>query len=126
MPLPASTAARLARQCSRTGYDAVTGWTPAEADLARLAADLRRLPTPPNARPGFTPLGSTIQVVGMTLADGRRRLYLNAFAREAGPCAGTPTQPCTVCDGGPTFWGALYDPAAGTFEDVASNGGFGG
>jgi len=27
-----------------------------------------------------------------------------------------------ACDGGPSFWGALYDPDTGSFSELEANG----
>jgi hypothetical protein len=52
-----------------------------------------------------------------------RKIYVN-FASAQG---GLPTNPArdavVACGGGAAFWGAVYDPVSGRFEQFSVNGG---
>ncbi len=131
--MTAAQADTLAMQCSRRSYDGATGFDPPRADVARLDADLDSLVELARATPDiaadFDPRRSVRQVGGLVLVDGRRRLYVNAYPRPdttagayRGACADTPARPCSVCDGGPDFWGVLYDPETRTFSEFDANG----
>lgn len=126
----ASHATALGQQCSRLPYAPTRGFEASEGDLAHLAEDLTKLPQAyavghygvNRAPANFAPTASVMQVVGMELPDGRRRLYLNAFPSFARSCADRPETPCVVCDGGDDFWGVLYDPQRRAFDTLSFNG----
>jgi len=61
-----------------------------------------------------------LQYVGLVVA-GRKLVYVNAFC-SAPPPAWDSTALVDACDGGPCYWGALYDPETGRFSELAFNG----
>lgn len=61
-----------------------------------------------------------LQYVGIR-AGGRRLIYINAVAVDSAP-EQWRTEPVTVCDGGRSYWGAMFDPATGEFSELAFNG----
>jgi hypothetical protein len=52
------------------------------------------------------------EYVGIVVG-GKRFIYVNAY-----PAGG----PSSVCDGGSSFWGVVYEPEAREFGDLAFNG----
>lgn len=61
------------------------------------------------------------QYVGVVV-DGRRLIYVNAYAADE-PLEGLKTTPVTGwCDGGESAWGVLYDAESKRFFDLAVNG----
>ncbi len=133
--LPGSQAAHVLAQCSRAAPPHIDGtWevSPAvakqlEADLPKLAADLPKLTaaasksccTMEDSRMRHL-LDSRRQYVGIVI-QGHQYVYINAFPDEF-DTAKWRTSPVGVCDGGPSFWGALYDPATHRFSGLAFNG----
>ncbi|HLT47709.1 MAG TPA: hypothetical protein VK002_10820 [Rubricoccaceae bacterium] len=122
--LDAALAEEATRQCSRASYAVEGGWNPSEADVRLLEEhlpDLLTLPSTacclPDAR--LDDLGRYHrQYVGVVIG-GRRLIYVNAFPARLSAEAG---EPFIVCDGGTSFWGALFDPETATFSDLAFNG----
>jgi hypothetical protein len=53
--------------------------------------------------------------------EARRLIYINAFL-EPDPPKNWRTEPVVACDGGTSFWGAIFDPATGQFSRLAING----
>lgn len=66
------------------------------------------------------PFRSYRQYVGIVLS-GKRLIYVNAFAPELNP-KDWQTRLVNFCDGGSALWGVLFDPAAGKFSDLRTNG----
>lgn len=60
------------------------------------------------------------QYVGVVLR-GRRFIYINAYAAESSNTLSDQPE-VQVCDGGGSYWGALYDVEKGRFEELAFNG----
>ncbi len=61
------------------------------------------------------------QYVGIEM-DGRQLIYLNAFHLPDDADIDPARDAIRVCDGGAQFWGAVFDPASGSFSDVQFNG----
>jgi hypothetical protein len=65
------------------------------------------------------------QYIGIVV-NGRKLMYLNAYPTyqiinsEDGTIY--KMKPVKICDGGTSYWGALYDPRTGEFFDLAFNG----
>jgi hypothetical protein len=53
-------------------------------------------------------------------------IYINAFHLPEDNSLRPAREAVRVCDGGAQFWGAVFDPASGTFNELQFNGGFGG
>lgn len=117
----------ITRQCSRTvPADAQGRWAVPPAVIARLERDLPKLASM-HARhcciEGASvadPRAFHRQYAGVVV-DGTPLVYINAFRHVPD---GIPwrEQPVLVCDGGASFWGALYDPRTGEFSQLAFNG----
>jgi len=114
-------AAQVLDTCSRSSpgreAGAVTGyWAPSRQQVEQLEAQLPRLEAQvPNAA------DFDRQYVGIEMG-GRQLIYLNAFHLPDGTDIDPARDAIRVCDGGAQFWGAVFDPATGTFSDVQFNG----
>jgi hypothetical protein len=122
--LDARHAEEVARQCSRASYTIKGSWTPTEADvrlLERHLPDLLSLPSTaccvPDASIGD--LGRYHRQYVGVIIGARRLIYVNAFPLGQSE---DPSAPLVACDGGTSFWGALFDPETATFSDLAFNG----
>ena len=128
--LPVGAGLTLLKQCSRDAPANVSQfWNPSAAQIERLE---RLLPTyvrggadPRRHVPGNVEYHR--QYLGIVV-DGRRLIYGNFY--PAG--AFQPTRPSdrfdekstpvVVCDGGPVFWGVVFDPESNAFLDLQVNG----
>ena len=112
-------AAAVLRTCSRPSPDRdaeLPRWVPTAADIAALEAAL------PTIAEGSDPARYNRQYVGFE-RDGRRYIYLNAWPLNLPSPADPAREAVRVCDGGEQFWGAVWDPQAQAFSDIAGNGG---
>ena len=130
--MPANHARDLLRQCSRNTPQGVQGtWLPDAAQIRELEAAL-----PPALakapRHGEPQVGQHYgrQYGGIVMA-GRKYIYVNAFPLSVIDFDGTDavvfakkarSEAVIVCDGGPDFFGAVYDPLLKTIHDFAFNG----
>jgi hypothetical protein len=122
--LPESKEGAVLRLCSRRGPKVDCTWKATEQDITTLESNLRRISS----------LRSTGSVKGISIAHpedcyrqyipvivARRKLiYVNAFCGIEVP--GWRTDFVTICDGGESVWGVLYDPTTGEFSDLEVNG----
>jgi len=114
-------AAQVLDTCSRDSpgreAGAVTGyWAPSRKDVEQLEAALPALEAQvPNAA------DFDRQYVGIEMR-GRKLVYLNAFHLPDEAEIDPAREAIRVCDGGAQFWGAVFDPASGSFSDVQFNG----
>ena len=114
-------AAQVLDTCSRSSPGRepgrVTGyWAPSRQQVERLEARLPSLETQVPKAADFDR-----QYVGIEM-DGRQLIYLNAFHLPDDADIDPARDAIRVCDGGAQFWGALFDPASGSFSDVQFNG----
>ena len=114
-------AAQVLDTCSRSSpgreAGAVTGyWAPSRQQVEQLEARLPSLETQVPKAADFDR-----QYVGIEM-DGRQLIYLNAFHLPDDADIDPARDAIRVCDGGAQFWGALFDPASGSFSDVQFNG----
>jgi hypothetical protein len=118
--LPSSDAQETTKLCSRNGFTKIDGgWQLSEADIKVVESHLGQLSQPTNDRGAIAaPAEYFRQYVGVVVS-GRKLIYLNAFGFEQ---TDWKTRFVSVCDGGPSFWGAIYDPATGKFSDLDKNG----
>jgi hypothetical protein len=131
--LPPSQALRVLQQCSRETPRKVGGtWCVGPAVIARLEQDLpqlSKLVSKACCGNGLSvpdPSSYYRQYAGITI-DGHDYIYINAFHDR--PISFRPqdqdrwrTEPERVCDGGSSFWGALYDPETRQFSQLSFNG----
>ena len=122
--LPPSGAQAVNRLCSRSGPGRIdSGWVPEARDVEKLEARLGevKLESSGSARTTIpNPFSFYRQYVGIVV-NGRRLIYINAFARDL-VSQTWKTRLVDVCDGGPAFWGVLFDPVASKFFDLQTNG----
>lgn len=123
--LPQSEAQNVTRLCSRTGFAKIdSGWLPTDADIKIVESHLALLSQPTSDGQSVkTPTDYFRQYVGVVVL-GRKLIYLNALGfsdAEAGRDS-WKTRFVNICDGGDYFWGAIYDPATGTFSELHKNG----
>ena len=115
----------LLGQCSRNTPQRITSfWQPSSADIDTLEQRLLLYlsKSESNRENGFPALGSGTRkppdgeyagtYVGI-LTHGKRLIYAN-FSPRSGPDM--------VCDGGPRFWGIVFDPLSNEFSDLEFNG----
>ena len=125
--LSPSHAREALHQCSRSSPENVDGtWIISPADIAKLENSLSKLSALVSrdccivGRSVSCPTSYFRQYAGITIS-GKKYIYINAF--ELGALASrSRNQPLLVCDGGESFWGALYDPESGEFSQLAFNG----
>lgn len=115
----------IVRQCSRDAPEKVAGgWTPAPAVIAGMEARIREIEKLTSrlccgkGRSVKDISAYRLQYAGIVVA-GRRLIYINAFRYAT---RGWKTRPVIACDGGDSFWGALYDPKRRRFFALAFNG----
>jgi hypothetical protein len=127
---PESRGLELLNQCSRGVPEPVeTTWTPSDADILQLES--RLLDYLRQQRPAMYPAGQPVDLIrhyaGLVMKGGRV-IYLDAEIRGPGslPAGEYPTLPDRpfngVCDGGPAFFGVVYDVDAKTFSHLLENG----
>ena len=138
---PADKAHELLRPCSRNAPQGVTGrWEPNEIQVRELEV---RLPQTfvralrgqaGRFRPMPEPLPTYDRQYAGIVVGGRKLIYINAFPHKMIDFDGTDIAQdwkkgttwrhaaVTICDGGPGFWGAVYDPEQKTFTDFQFNG----
>ena len=111
--------------CSRPGPKVAGTWDPLVQDILNLESHLGEIAklkahgSIPGAQIAH-PEESMRQYLGIVV-DGKRRIYINAFARGIVP-KNWGERFVTICDGGAAAWGVLYDPQSGVFSDLETNG----
>lgn len=132
--LPPSQAMHALEQCSRESPQSVVDgtWAIPSATITQLEEDLPKLSALGTDHWGATPSSAWDshayfrQYAGITI-HGKKYVYINAFSDLPIYLKGQDTtrwqrEPVLVCDGGEGFWGALYDPDAKQFSQLAFNG----
>jgi len=114
--------AELFSQCSRaTPQGAKDFWTPTEAQLDELEADLIKELEARRRSDPRRDIAYHRQYVGF-VKDGTSLIYGNYYPGADGLFRYERTRAVGVCDGGSAFWGVVYDPATRTFNDFSFNG----
>jgi hypothetical protein len=121
--LPVASASPLLKQCSRAApQGAANFWSPTEAHLDELES--RLIPyLESRASAAWPPrdTGYHRQYIGFT-KNGARYIYGNFYPWMEKIADSEKTQPVVICDGGPVFWGVVYDLDRGEFTQIAFNG----
>jgi hypothetical protein len=123
-------------QCSRMRpeHDSLS-WTPSKADIDTLE---HLYPSAVGSLGAPRPGKSCFQYAGFT-HEGKRYIYVNAYPRDfadAGSFVPFNTsddssdtsdvdwsrKAMVICDGGPAFFGMIYDVAGHSFSDLSFNG----
>jgi hypothetical protein len=113
----------LFRQCSREApVPEGPVWLPSEADVAALEAGLAAYVATLTVGARTTP-PSTVQYRGQYVGftRGGTKLIYGSFS-PAGEVPISKGRAVVVCDGGPFFWGIVYNPASGEFSELHANG----
>ena len=120
---PTSFASEITRQCSRPTPNKIeTFWRPTEAQIdvleAKLVAFVRS-----RASDQSPPQGVSYhrQYVGFT-KKGRSFIYGNFYPGDNPLTQSDRNEPVGVCDGGPYFWGVVFDLESGEFSELEFNG----
>jgi hypothetical protein len=61
------------------------------------------------------------QYIGIVV-NGKRLIYGNFYPADFPDYLDEKSRPVVVCDGGPAFWGIVFDPEANLFLDLKVNG----
>ncbi len=99
-------------------------WNVTQLQIAALEANVKRISSLREAGSARAirithPEDCYRQYVAVVVA-GRKLIYVNAFSGIEVP--GWRSHFVTICDGGETVWGVLYDPVTGKFSDLEVNG----
>ena len=113
------------KPCSRRGPEEVASfWTPTESQLDELEAKLIVFLKSREAdESGYSTPPSTSyhrQYLGF-IKNGRRYIYGNFYSGWGKMTQAARDKPVRVCDGGPAFWGIVFDPESGEFSDLVVN-----
>jgi hypothetical protein len=125
----------LLHQCSRaTPRHVAEFWTPQKEDIEMLESNFFKLDT--LAARTCCAVGFRVgdlekygfQYVGVVI-KGRKCIYLNAFSlsfldeeKKKDQHLDPAKVPLAVCDGGPSFWGVLFDTGSKEFSQLSFNG----
>ena len=122
---PAQRGAGLLKQCSRQVPQNVSEyWTPSDQQVADLKSALEDYLQQHSADRGYAlsyPLDSYHGQYAGIVSDGKRLVYANFYIHQA-DWLHEDTEPVDVCDGGRSFFGVVFDPAAGKVLTIAFNG----
>ena len=122
--LPSSTAHEIFEQCSRSAPNAKSEiWTPSEEDIQELESLLPKYLEGRNKPHSETPPQGEYhrQYVGF-IQNGERYIYGNFYQAESWTAGSESSHAVRVCDGGPSFWGIVFQVRTKTFQDIHFNG----
>jgi len=111
--------------CSRLGPKVAGIWSPSAQDVLDLESKLGNIS---QLRVGGAVSGEHVkhpelslrQYLGIVVGD-RKLIYINGIPNDLAP-KDWHEKFVTICDGGASVWGALYDPQTKTFSDLEANG----
>ena len=132
--LDSTKAVELVSTCSRYSPQIEGSWNPSGKQIKKMESQLYKIGEIISDNCCFT--GEQVgnvnyfyrQYVGVIIED-QKYIYINAF--PSGEFENWPkeiekpdwkVEPYGVCDGGPSFWGILYDPNSNKFSNLAFNG----
>jgi len=121
---PDNKARELTKQCSRGGPAHITGtWTPDNKQIAELeitlVAALSKADSPADFK--VRDFSHLARQYGGLVDSTHKLIYVNAFTtRDIN--GDWRRHAVMVCDGGPAFFGAEYDPSTKTFAHFEFNG----
>ena len=122
--LPKEHAKTILGQCSRNTPSYESEWTPTKEQIEELEANLDKLncimskECCGNGKIEGKASDYTRQYVGI-ISNGKKLIYINALGTDLKVSINLPA---IVCDGGKSFWGAVFDPETGEFSHLAFNG----
>lgn len=122
--MPTTSLKDMLAQCSRSTPQNVTGaWQPTAEQITflenRLVTYLERREKEAQAVPPRT-RSYHRQYIGI-VANGKQLIYGNYYPFGEKPST-EASVPVLVCDGGAAFWGIVFDPTSGTFQEPKFNG----
>lgn len=122
--LPKSQKGAVSRLCSRRGPRLDGSWNATPQQIATLESKLKSISSLRSAGGlrGISiahPEDCYRQYIAVVV-PGRKLIYVNAFCGIEVP--DWRTHFITICDGGESVWGVLYDPVTGKFFDLEVNG----
>ncbi|OZG75037.1 hypothetical protein BTA51_01145 [Hahella sp. CCB-MM4] len=123
--MPQSAVQAMLSQCSRSAPKIEGSWDPTDEDIAGLEANLLKLKDVEateccgRGKLESNPEDCFRQYVGVVI-EGTRFIYINSVSDN---WFGSKHVPQIVCDGGKSFWGALYNPVSQEFSHLNFNGG---
>ena len=110
----------LLKQCSRPAPENVTQfWKPTAADIAKLETTLNKYLLQPNLPVTIPATTYSRQYVGFS-TGGKKFIYGNFY--PGNDEAKDAMKPVIVCDGGPRFWGIVYDVTHDSILQMNGNG----
>ena len=130
--LPKDSGWSAARQCSRKNPDINGVWVPSPNEIAQLEVELSRLIGRKSKQCCFEGMTLSADVLRASfrqysgiLVDSTRYIYISAL-----PSARIEPQhkyiylaeAYEICDGGPAYWGVLYNPERRRFKELSFNG----
>ena len=122
---PGPQGAPLLKQCSRqVPQDISDYWTPTDDQVTALKTALNLYLKQHSADHGDVldhPLDTYHGQYTGIVSGGKRLVYGNFYLHQA-DWLHEDTQPVAVCDGGRSFFGVVFDPAADRIIDVEFNG----
>jgi hypothetical protein len=117
--LPSHENRAVTQLCSRESVAKIDGsWQPTPDVLSEMEAHLSDVQKLPHSLPIGDPSHSFRQYLAI-IVSGRKLIYVNAMPISP---RGWDKHFEDVCDGGGSFWGALYDPETKTFSELHTNG----
>lgn len=122
--LPGSTAKDLLAQCSRSTPDYKGIWEPSKVQIDEMESNLFHLEELESkdccgtGKIEGSPKDYYRQYVGI-IVNGEKYIYINAAKATWHESS---QKPQIVCDGGKSFWGALYSPSSKKFTNLVFNG----
>jgi hypothetical protein len=114
----------LFHQCSRQApQPSVILDVPTIAEVNELESGLARyiLEVYKSGKPA-PPSGTYARQYAVYWVGNQRKLYGNFFPQSLASGVRREGNAVVVCDGGPAFWGIVYDPVSKQFEQLKMNG----
>ena len=122
---PGQQGARLLKQCSRNvPQDVSSYWTPSDEQVSALQAALEsfiKQHYSDRGSPLSYPLSSYDGQYAGIVSGGKQLIYGNFYIRSQGMLH-EDTEAVNICDGGPSYFGVVFDPATDKIVDVDFNG----
>lgn len=122
--LPPTSGGKILKQCSRAApQDVSEFWQPTAEQISLLEKLLTSYLSHREKTGAFIPpkyLPYHRQYVGIT--KGNVRLIYGNFYPMRETSTTEASIPVLICDGGPAFWGIVFDPSTDSFEEPNFNG----
>lgn len=122
--LPATEGSAVLNQCSRDAPRSNDGyWSPSATDVMVLEEELvKSFATRQKVGLRVPPANEySRQYVGL-FKGGRRYIYGNFYPKQSSVSDPKQAKAFVVCDGGPAFWGVVFDVERQAFDEPLFNG----